>query len=440
MSDEYDVLIVGGGVSGTSLLYVLSRFSNITNIALIEKCAKLGQINSNTNNNSQTLHFGDIETNYTVEKAAKVKHKADLVKNYVENEKKNGSKTKIFSKYNKMVLAVGSEQVEKLDKRYNEFKELFPLLKKIDKKEISMLEPKVVKGRDKNQKLLALSSPNGYAIDFAALSESFVKNAIKENNDIKISLGEKLLSIKKSNIYQVYTNKRIILAKTVVIACGGHSLLYAHSLEYGKEFSILSIAGNFYLGSHTLNGKVYTMQQKKLPFAAIHGDPDVHNQKEIRFGPTAKAIPLLERHNYSSFWQYLKTFGFGIKPWFTLIKVLSDPIIFKYILRNFAYDIPIIGKRLFIKEVRKIVPLIKLNELKFAKGYGGTRPQIINTKTKSLDMGEAKILGDNIIFNITPSPGASTCLGNAEEDAKHIVKFLGSGFKFDKKTFNEELA
>ena len=46
---------------------------------------------------------------------------------------------------------------------------------------------------------------------------------------------------------------------------------------------------------------------------------------------------------------------------------------------------------------------------------------------------------ENIIFNITPSPGASTSLKNAENDAKTIVKFLGSGFKFNDKQFRTDL-
>lgn len=54
-------------------------------------------------------------------------------------------------------------------------------------------------------------------------------------------------------------------------------------------------------------------------------------------------------------------------------------------------------------------------------------------------MGEAKLSGDNIIFNITPSPGASTCLGNAYIDAEAITGFLGNGFTFDKAAFEKDL-
>ena len=66
-----------------------------------------------------------------------------------------------------------------------------------------------------------------------------------------------------------------------------------------------------------------------------------------------------------------------------------------------------------------------MSELKFAKGIGGTRPQIVNNTTRKLEMGEAKLTGEKIIFNITPSPGASTCLGNAYSDTSKIIEFLG---------------
>jgi len=106
---------------------------------------------------------------------------------------------------------------------------------------------------------------------------------------------------------------------------------------------------------------------------------------------------------------------------------------------NFLYDLPVVGRRLFIRQIRKIVPTMKLKELKYAKGIGGTRPQIVNNTTRKLEMGEAKLTGDNIIFNITPSPGASTCLGNAFSDASKIIGFLGDGYNFDKEAFEKDL-
>ena len=56
-----------------------------------------------------------------------------------------------------------------------------------------------------------------------------------------------------------------------------------------------------------------------------------------------------------------------------------------------------------------------------------------------LKSGEDNVLGDKIIFNITPSPGASTCLGNAYSDASKIVEFLGNKYKFNKEAFEKDL-
>ncbi len=68
-SNHVDVAIIGGGISGTALLYLLARYTDIGHIALLEKYPAVAQINSHGRNNSQTLHCGDIETNYTLEKA-----------------------------------------------------------------------------------------------------------------------------------------------------------------------------------------------------------------------------------------------------------------------------------------------------------------------------------------------------------------------------------
>ena len=437
---KHDVIIIGGGVSGTSLLYTLSKYSNVKNIGLIEKYSDFGLVNTSPRMNSQTLHFGDIETNYTIEKARKVKKYADMVMHYLEHEKAVKGDEGLFIKVPKMVLAVGTDQVKTLRERFPAFGQLFPGLRMIGRDEIGKIEPRIVEGRDPDQELLALITEDGYTVDFRKLSHSFAQNAKALNPEIAIYMSTKVEKITLAGGgYIIKTDKGEFEAGAVVVTAGGHSLKFAKSLGYGKTFSILSMAGSFYTGPRVLNGKVYTMQIPKLPFAAVHGDPEVHNENITRFGPTAKPIFFLERYNYSTFWEYWKTFGFGIGPIKSIINISSDKVIFNYLLKNVFYDFPWIGKRSFLKEIKKIVPDIKLEEIKFAKKVGGTRPQIINNETKKLELGEAKILGDKIIFNITPSPGASTCLGNAFEDTSRVVEFLDSGFKFDREQFEKDL-
>jgi malate dehydrogenase (quinone) len=310
----------------------------------------------------------------------------------------------------------------------------------IGKDEIGKIEPRILEGRDPGQELLALVTDDGYTVDFKKLSNSFVENAGRLRQDISVHLSTEVLRVTKNETgYSVLTDKGTFESDAVVVAAGGQSLRIAKSLGYGKSYSILSMAGSFYTGPKVLNGKVYTIQTPKLPFAAVHGDPEVQDESVTRFGPTAKPIFFLERYNYSTFWPYWKTFGISWKAIRSIIKISSDRVVFNYLLKNVVYDLPWIGKRSFLKEIRKIVPGIKGEEIKFARRVGGTRPQIINNVTRKLELGEAKILGDKIIINITPSPGASTCLGNAYEDTLKIVEFLSGKFSFDREQFERDL-
>ena len=53
-------------------------------------------------------------------------------------------------------------------------------------------------------------------------------------------------------------------------------------------------------------------------------------------------------------------------------------------------------------------------------------------------LGEASINpGNGIIFNMTPSPGATSCLGNAERDLRYIVDYMG--LEFNEKEFLADL-
>ena len=435
---QYDVAIIGAGVCGTALAYLLSRYSNVESIALLEKCDDVARINSRVSNNSQTLHFGDIETNYTLEKARKVNRAASLVKQYLLRYDPH---QEIHSKYHKMVLAVGLEQTRILQKRYEEFKSLFPHLSALDRAEIEAIEPNILKGRDPNLEVRALFTEEGYAVDFQKLAKSFLENACREpNGPVDLQLGTRVTHLEKDPAgYQVRTNRKTLVAKTVVVAAGAYSLLFAKSLGYGRDYALLSVAGSFYQSRAALKGKVYTMQSKKLPFAAIHGDPEVHDRAITRFGPTAKVLLQLERYHSATIFDYFRTAGLSVAALLSFATILLDPTILLYILRNLLYDVPFIGKRLFIREVRRIVPEMQLKDLHYAKDYGGIRPQIVNMKTRKLQLGEAKIFGDRLIFNITPSPGASTCLQNAEEDAEKIVEFLGAGYSFNKEHFFKDL-
>ncbi len=435
MIKKYDVAIVGGGIAGASLLYVLARYTNIGHIVLVEKNDSFGSVNTHPHMNSQTLHTGDIETNYTIEKSKSVKEATDLLITYLEKYVSHDA----YDKNSKMVIGVGTKEVSELEDRFREFSLLYPYLQKIDKEGIAKIEPNILNERDMDEEIIALSTI-GYTVDFQQVAQSLIQEALKTGK-VSIEKNSEIIDIEgeKGNFYLSMTQGEV-RAKTVAVMTGPHSLLFAKQMGYGKHLGLLPVAGNFYFSKkkNVLNGKVYTVQNKKLPFAAVHGDNEIHDKGVIRFGPTAKVLPMLERGNYESVLEFLKTSVWSLKGIWSLLRIISDRTLFLFVLKNMLYDLPVVGKYFFLQQVRKIVPSMKYSDIYFAKGMGGIRPQIVNTETGNLEMGEAEIVGNGIIFNITPSPGASVCLKNAHIDAERLVSFLGDSFVFNIDEWNEE--
>ena len=198
-------------------------------------------------------------------------------------------------------------------------------------------------------------------------------------------------------------------------------------LDEVRNISVLLIAGNFYYTPKYLTAKVYTMQNPKLPFSAVHGDPDILHENKTRYGPTTRLVVTMERHRLGTIFEYLSTVTPVLGSFLAYIRILLDREFFLYAFKhNVLLSIPFLGNYLFINEVQKIIPTAQYTDLERAKRQGGVRPQIVKTAEKQpLNLGEAKLAGERIRFNVTPSPGASTCVFNGLSDVKHICAELG---------------
>ena len=428
---DYNLIIIGAGVSGAAQAYILSKYTDCKKVAIFEKESMAGSINSNKTNNSQTLHEGEIETNYNYEKAKAVKHKAYFTRKYVTSK---GEDSKLFTRGGRMVLGVGNEEVKFLEKRYEDLKSLFKSIKLLHKKDIEKIEPKIVEGRDEHENIVAIYREDGLTIDYGKMAEELLKDA-ETNKNISIFRKSRIKYIKKltSGGYLIETDKSTYTTKALSICAGCYSMYFAKQLDVkdAKHKSLLCVAGNFYYTKKFLNNKVYTVQDPLLPFSAVHGDPDIIHKSRTRYGPTTRIVFQLERGNYSTVSSFIKTFS----PFFGTIKKYTQLMLnwkfFTYALKqNIAFQIPILGNYLFAKEVKKIIPTVTRQDIEFAKGQGGVRPQIVDTKAKNpLNLGEAKLTGDNLWINVTPSPGATTSIYNAIVDTKSMTEALGYEFK-----------
>jgi len=436
--EHFEVLIIGAGISGAALAYELARYTDIKTIGVLEKYEDIATLNSAGTSNSQTIHVGDIETNYTLEKAAVTKRTAKMVEKYCLQYH---YQDEIIFSHQKMALGVGGKEVEFLLHRFEEFSQLFPYLEVWDKEKLKEYEPRIVldaNGNERPENIVGVGARGEWTtVDFGKMAKSLIENAQKQDEKkVETFFNSQVKKIEKdaSGKYLVRTKDKEYSADFVVVNAGAHSLYIAHEMGYGLNLGCLPMAGSFYMTNEKmLNGKVYMIQNPKLPFAALHGDPDVLADGNTRFGPTALVLPKLERYKSGTYMDFWKTLRFDKNIAIALWKLLKESDIRSYIFRNFLFEVPVLNKYLFLKDARKIVPSLQLDEFSYANGFGGVRPQVINKDEQKLMLGEASINpGTGILFNMTPSPGATSCLGNAERDLKIVVEYLG-------KNFNEEL-
>jgi len=445
-SIRYDCIIVGGGVTGTALLYELAHYTDLKRLRLVEKYDRPAQVNSHARNNSQTIHCGDIETNYSLEKAAAAKRGASMVVNYATRLPAR-DRDRIIQRMPKMVLGVGPRECAQIRERYERFKGLYPRMQLLERQDIADLEPNValVDGAWRREEIVATGTPDDYcAVDFQALAESLSAQCVRmdRSGDKQISqlFGTAVRDIRKDGEdYVLDTNRGPMVARSVVVCAGGHSLLMAQRMGVGLEYSCLPVGGSFYFAPEALNGKVYTVQNPRLPFAAIHGDHDIKERGKTRFGPTALVLPVLERRydraTVRELISMLRRDHHVAAALWSLVKV---PDIRNYLIRNMLYEMPRLSRRLFLREIRKIVPDIEAGDIEYAEGHGGIRPQLIDRRNRELKIGEVKVIdGHGIVFNITPSPGGTSCLCNAEQDMRLVAEHLGAHVDWD--AFEREL-
>jgi malate dehydrogenase (quinone) len=75
-------LIIGRGLTVSVLLQLTAGYTDLKQGAMLEKQAAPARGNSLHSNDSQTWHCGDIESDYSLEKALKMQRAARMVEHY----------------------------------------------------------------------------------------------------------------------------------------------------------------------------------------------------------------------------------------------------------------------------------------------------------------------------------------------------------------------
>lgn len=158
----------------------------------VERQPEVGQLNTHYTQNSQTLHVGDIESNYKdLNKIKQVVRDAGMLPSFFNlfPDETSG----LYTNVGKMLMGVGDKEVKEVIKRYEWLtlqEKVFPNNTLLNRDEIEEIEPALVQGRNPNEPIVAYYSPDGYAVNFEQTAKKMVDIAQRLRGDLtQVILG-----------------------------------------------------------------------------------------------------------------------------------------------------------------------------------------------------------------------------------------------------------
>jgi len=423
-----DVLIIGGGVVGASVAYHLSNYYE-GNFALLEKEKSHALHTSNRDRNSGTLHDGATEYfkkgtkryEYAPIAASKmIRYAADL-------EERTG--TKILKKIGKFIVEYGGKGHKKLEAMEKHASELGFDVEILDREGIREIEPSIVEGRKLDDEVFALYHANAHIIDSSAYVDSLVDSA--KSNDVKFQYNQEVVAIiKDGDDFVVRTDDSEYRTKYIVNCAGMHAITIANKMNVGKEFTLIPVRGDFYEIVGDLSKKIKSLiyQFPDTPFALQHVHPNFEGK--IHAGPLAVVVPGMEwykgktknspvenklylREIFDSMFSYMGFYKLLLKKDFWKIFINEAA---KAFLPNYF------AKRLYLRDARRLIPSLKLEDLKETK-KSGIRAQPLDKNGNFIH--DIDILEEgNSTHYFSPSPALSLSMHLGDLETERIGKKL----------------
>ena len=396
IESKYDVSIVGGGIVGLATAYKLQLSFPSLNIIIIEKEDSLAFHQSGRN--SGVIHSGL----YYEPGSLKSKNCVEGRKQLIDFAKKHHIKHDICGK---IVLAVNEQEKSQLPllKARGEKNGLIGL-EIIDTHRINEIEP-FAKG------LSALLVPESGIIDYKGVANKLAELVVKINPKSKILTSCEVLDLGDEFLL---TSLGYIKSYHSILCAGLFSDRLAMNDKIALKMKIVGFRGDYYdLELHAkdkIKNLIYPVPNPEFPFLGVHFTRMTNGC--IECGPNA--VFTFKREGYSKS-------DFSFRDTFDALSFFGT---WKLFINHWKFGLNeymrAFSKRLFLKELRKMIPSLKMSDIKV--GRSGVRAMALGSNGDIID--DFKIINNkkNIHVLNAPSPAATACLSIADEIVKNVSK------------------
>ena len=385
---KFDVAIVGGGIVGLATAYKLQLKYPKLCLAVVEKEDSLAF--HQTGRNSGVIHSGL----YYKPNSLKAKNCVNGRKQLVQFAKNNNIDYDVCGK---IVLATNKREAKKLlQLKINGEKNGLKDLKILDSNELKEIEPNAV-GKS------ALYVPDSGIIDYKQTTKKFAEKITSINNKSKIILSCEVFNFKNDYLL---TSKGKIYTKNNIFCAGLFSDRLAEKDNLKTNMKIVSFRGDYYKlkesSKHMIKNLIYPVPNPEFPFLGVHLTRMTNGSVEC--GPNA--VYSFKREGYSKF-------SFNLMDTIESLFFIGTLKLFinhwKFGLNEYKRSF---SKRLFLRDLQKLVPSLMLNDLE--KGKSGVRAMALGKDGDVID--DFKIIKNNKNIHVlnAPSPAATACLAIAD--------------------------
>jgi len=397
LTHDFDIVIIGGGILGSSISYFLGFLNKTKKIAVIEQAHSVAFHTSGRNT-------GKVHAPYLYNPEKKKMFAKAAFHGYEMWEEYSKMKNIPFKKDGVIEVSLNEKGTKVLEKylkwgKQNGLQEND--IKLMDKNELKKIEPEI-----KCESALYVYRDG--STDYSKLTHEVMQDS--KDNAVNFFVDTKVTNIKKiDNKWKItLNNKQEILAKFVINAAGGEAINIAHKIGVAEKFTDVHFRGEYWKVPKEYNDltktSVYSVPEyPDYPFLDPHWIIRVNGNCEI--GPNA--VPVFSPYGYNKT-ENIKEF---IPKMLEMINSGARKAIFDKQFQELAINEiqSSMSKSKMINRVKRFLPKIDAKKIT-EKGTAGIRSSVINEDGQFVP--DVILEGDSMSFHILNynSPGATGAL------------------------------
>ncbi len=359
---KYDFIIVGAGILGLTISLKLKQKFKEASICILEKEEKIGLHASGRN--SGVLHSGVYYGSDTL--------KAQLCAKGAAAMREFADEYKIPCVHSgKVIIASNEKDLPVIERLYENAANNNLNIVKINEKEVLEIEPYA------RPYECGLYSPDTSVIDSKGVLNKL--RQILTQMGVELHFGQQVMDI-DSGKNTLVTRRAGYKFGYLFNCAGAYSDKIAGMFGLAKNYALLPFKGIYYKlrpdKDYLVNASIYPTPDISMPFLGVHLTRTASG--DVYVGPTA--IPAFGRENYG----FLKGIELseGVSTAWELTRIYLNNNSIRQLVHH---EVQKYLKRYFVVEVRRLVPDVMPDDL-VTSSKVGIRPQLINTKSKKLEM------------------------------------------------------